>query len=198
MKLLKTATCLLCFAAALLMSGCGGATDATIGGTVTGLSGDTTVVLLNNSTNALTVSASGSFTFSSTISAGSTYNVTVETQPTGETCTVTNGSGTVSESSTSVTNITVTCVINTTATNDVFGTVSGLSGTLVLLDNDTNSLSITSNGSFVFSTALSVGATYSVTISSNPTGQTCSIANGSGTIPSSGTITAVVVTCTSS
>ena len=195
MKFLKTATFLLCFAEALLMSGCGGTSTATIGGTVTGLSGGTTVVLLNNSTNALTVSASGSFTFSSKIDTGSTYNVTVETQPTGETCTVSNGSGTVSSSATSVTNITVACVINTTATNDVFGTVSGLSGTLVLLDNGTNSLSITSNGSFVFSTALSIGATYSVTISANPTGQTCAIANGSGTIPSSGTITAVVVTC---
>jgi len=195
MKLLKTATCLLCFAAALLMSGCGGTTDASIGGSVSGLSGGTTVVLLNNSTDALTVSSTGSFTFSSKISSGSTYNVTIETQPAGETCTVSKGSGTVSSSGSDVTDVQVTCVINTTATNDVFGTVTGLSGTLVLLDNGTNSLSITSNGSFVFSNALSIGATYSVTISSNPTGQTCAIANGSGTIPSSGTITAVVVTC---
>lgn len=188
---------LLCCALAGFVSGCGGAIDATIGGTVTGLSGGTTVGLLDNGTDALSVTADGSFTFSTEIEAADTYDVTVSTQPVGETCTVTNGSGTVSQNSGDVTNVTVACVATVTASNDVLGTVSGLEsgGTLTLLNNDTNALTISANGSFVFSSALSAGSTYSVTVSSNPSGQTCTVANGSGVIPSSGTITAVVVTC---
>lgn len=197
MKIAKTATWSLCSVAALLAAGCGGTIDATIGGTVTGLSGGTTVVLLDNGTSALTVSANGSFTFGTQIQAGSTYDVTVETEPIGETCTVTSGSGTVSQNSGDVTGVAVSCVANTTATNDVFGTVSGLAtgGTVTLLDNATNSVTVSANGSFVFPTALSAGSTYSVTVSANPTGQTCAVTNASGTIPSSGTITPVVVTC---
>jgi len=195
LKLSTTTLYLFCLAATLLLGGCGGAIDATIGGTVTGLSGDTTVVLLNNGTDALTVGASGSFTFGTEIEAGSTYDVTVETEPVGETCTV--ASGTVSQNSGDVTSVVVTCVANVTATNDVFGTVTGLAtGTSVtLLNNDTSSVTVSTNGSFVFPTALSVGSTYSVTVSANPTGETCTVANATGTIPSSGTITTVVVTC---
>ncbi|HSY27550.1 MAG TPA: hypothetical protein VK832_08620 [Burkholderiaceae bacterium] len=197
LKLSTTSLYLFCLTAILLLGGCGGAIDATIGGTVTGLSGDTSVVLLNNGTDALTVSASGSFTFGTEIEAGSTYDVTVETEPVGETCTVTSGSGTVSQNSGDVTSVVVTCVANITATNDVFGTVTGLAtGTSVtLLNNDTSSVTVSTNGSFVFPTALSVGSTYSVTVSANPTGETCTVANATGTIPSSGTITTVVVTC---
>src|SRR5712691_328654 len=73
-------------------SGGGGPTvTATVGGTVSGLSG--TVVLQNNGTANLTVSANGSFTFPAAINSGSLYNVTVLTQPTGETCSVANGAG---------------------------------------------------------------------------------------------------------
>jgi hypothetical protein len=195
MKHKKIALWLLCSAAALLIAGCGGAIDATIGGTVTGLSGGTTVVLLNNATNALTVSASGSFTFSTQIQAGSTYDVTVETQPIGETCTVTGGTGTVSQNSGDVTNVSVSCNATTTTSNYVWGTVSGLAtGTSVTLLNGADTLKVDINGSFYFPTALSVGSTYSVTVSVNPTGETCAVTNATGTIQS-GTITSVVVTC---
>ena len=66
----------------------------------------------------------------------------------------------------------------------VGGTVSGLSGTLVLQNNGGNSHAISSNGHFVFPTALTNGTVYNLTVSSQPVGQTCTVSNGSGTIQS--------------
>ena len=59
------------------------------------------------------------------------------------------------------------------ATYTVGGTVSGLSGTVVLQDNGGDNLSVSANGSFTFATALAGGAAYSVTVKTNPSGQTC-------------------------
>ena len=87
-----------------------GTSEYTIGGTVSGLSGS--VVLQNNGTDNETVSSDGAFTFSTAIAESSPYAVTVLTQPTGQTCTVTNGSGTVG--SANVTNVSATCVSNDT------------------------------------------------------------------------------------
>lgn len=93
-----------------------GKNEYTIGGAVSGLSG--TVVLQNNGTDNEAVSSDGAFTFSTAIAEGSPYAVTVFTQPTGQTCTVTNGSGTVGTAN--ITNVAVTCVSNaTTLTSSV-------------------------------------------------------------------------------
>ena len=74
------------------------------------------------------------------------------------------------------------------------GTVSGLSGTVVLQDNGGDTLSVSSNGAFSFATPMPSGSAYSVTVANNPTGQTCTIANGSGTV-GTGNVTTVAVTC---
>lgn len=77
----------------------------TIGGTVTGLTG--TVVLRNNGGDNQTVTApNGAFTFAP-IPAGASYNVSVLTQPAGQSCTVTNGSGTATAN---VSNVAVACI----------------------------------------------------------------------------------------
>ncbi len=174
---------------------CGSSTTYTIGGTVSGLNSGTSVKLLDNGTDALTVTANGSFTFATKLLGGATYSVTVSVQPTGETCTVTNGSGTVGTSN--VTNVAVACA--SSATYTIGGTVSGLnSGTSVkLLDNGTDALTVTANGSFTFATALTSGKTYSVTVSVQPTGETCTVTNGSGTVGTSN-VTNVAVACASS
>ena len=69
-------------------------------------------------------------------------------------------------------------------TYSVGGSVTGLSGTVVLRDNGGDDLTLTANGSFAFVTKLATGAAYNVTVKTNPSGQTCSVANGSGTIAS--------------
>ena len=117
--------------------------------------------------------------------------MTVKTNPSGQTCTVTNGSGTVG--SANVTNVAVSCA-NAATSLPVGGTVSGLSGTVVLQDNGGDNLSVTANGSFTFATALATGAAYSVTVKTNPSGQTCTVTSGSGTIGSAN-VTNVAVTC---
>src|SRR3990170_4659532 len=77
-----------------------------VGGTVSGLTG-TGLVLQNNGTDDLTITANGAFTFTTKIANSAAYAVTVRTQPSNpaQTCTVTNGSGTVSGAN--ITNVAV-------------------------------------------------------------------------------------------
>ena len=93
-----------------------------------------------------------------------------------------------------VTNVSVTCATLVTSTYSVGGTVSGLSGTVVLENNGGNDLSTSANGSFTFSTLLAQGAAYNVTVKTNPSGQTCSVTNPSGTVAAAN-VTNVSVTC---
>jgi hypothetical protein len=160
----------------------------TVGGTVTSLNG--TLVLQNNGGDDLTLNANGSFAFSTTQANGTTYSVTVSSQPVGQTCSVTNGSGTINASD--VTNVQVTCTDNTYT---VGGTLSGLlSGTLVLQNNGGDDLTLNANGSFTFSTAQAHQTAYNVTVSSLPSDQICKVTNGSGTI-NAADVTNVQVVC---
>ena len=65
----------------------------------------------------------------------------------------------------------------------------------MLQDNGGDNLSISANGPFTFAAALASGASYNVTVKTNPSGQTCTVSSGSGTIGSAN-ITNVAVTCT--
>ncbi|WP_206212380.1 FG-GAP repeat protein, partial [Wenzhouxiangella sp. XN79A] len=123
----------------------------TVGGTVSGLAGSG-LVLQNNGSDDLQISANGSFVFATPLDDLSAYAVTVLTPPTGpsQTCSVSNGSGNLAGAN--VTNVTVDCV---TDTFTVGGTVSGLAGSgLVLQNNGSDDLQINANGSFVFATPL--------------------------------------------
>ena len=170
---------------------CTGSATYTVGGTVSGLSG--TVVLQDNGGDNLSLSANGPFTFATPLAGGAAYSVTVKTNPSGQTCTVTSGSGTIAAAN--ITNVAVSCTGSATYT--VGGTVSGLSGTVVLQDNGADNLSLSANGPFTFATPLAAGAAYSVTVKTNPSGQTCTVTSGSGTIAAAN-ITNVAVSCTGS
>lgn len=84
----------------------------TIGGTVSGLTADT-LILVNGSTGGrLTVAKNATtFTFEQKVTYGQTYGVTVLQQPTGQTCTVGNGAGEMGDLA--ISSITVTCRDNT-------------------------------------------------------------------------------------
>jgi 6-phosphogluconolactonase (cycloisomerase 2 family) len=159
----------------------------TVGGTVSGLQGS--LVLQNNGTDDLLVDADGSITFAATIGNGQEYNVTVLSQPGSQTCTVSSGAGAVSQNN--VNNVAVVCASNTF---EVGGSVIGLLGSLVLLNNNTDSLTISADGSFSFGAGVAVASPYLVTIQTQPTGQSCSIVNGSGVIKSA-SVTNVAVNC---
>ncbi|MBS0580613.1 MAG: beta-propeller fold lactonase family protein [Proteobacteria bacterium] len=84
----------------------------TVGGTVTGLTGVGLALNYNDSVNPpvqLAVSASGTFTFPSAVVQGSSYQVTVGTEPSSpvQNCVVTNGSGVVG--SENISNISIAC-----------------------------------------------------------------------------------------
>jgi N-acetylneuraminic acid mutarotase len=64
-----------------------------IGGSVTGLNG--TLVLQNNGTDTVSVSANGTFSFPTSLSDGGAYSVTIATQPAGQACMVSNAAGNV-------------------------------------------------------------------------------------------------------
>ena len=79
-------------------------------------------------------------------------------------------------------------------TYSVGGTVSGLSGTVVLSDDGSDNLSVSANGAFTFAALLADNASYNVTVLTNPTGQQCAVTNGTGAIADSN-ITGVSVSC---
>jgi hypothetical protein len=75
-------------------------------------------------------------------------------------------------------------VTDVVPTYSVGGTVSGLTGTGLALQNnggDTFAVAAAATA-FTFATELPDLATYAVTVSTQPTGQICSVTNGSGTI----------------
>ncbi|WP_192954724.1 FG-GAP repeat protein [Gallaecimonas mangrovi] len=84
----------------------------------------------------------------------------------------------------------------TTTTYTIGGTVSDLSGSLVLQNNSGDDLTVTSSGSFSFATAIDDGSSYSVTIKTQPSGQTCAVSSGSGTV-SSAEVTSISIHCLS-
>lgn len=102
----------------------------TIGGTVTGLT-SAGLVLQNNGGDNQSITANGSFAFTASLASGSTYSVTAATQPAGQTCTVSNGSSTVSGAN--ITNVVVACVASTFT---VSGTITAASGSVA--DSDVN------------------------------------------------------------
>ncbi|GAB4561055.1 MAG: hypothetical protein Tsb007_25250 [Rhizobacter sp.] len=168
--------------------------EATVGGTVSGLPTGASVVLQNNGTDNLTVSANGSFTFSKTVEGEKTYAVSVLTQPAGATCTVANGSGTIDTDGTDVTNVAVTCVASASLT----GTLSGLpAGASVTLSNADVPLVVAVNGAFAFPGEIAAGTAYNVTVTGQPINDVaiCTVTSGGSGTKVAGTPTAVVVTC---
>ena len=79
----------------------------------------------------------------------------------------------------------------------VGGTVSGLTGIgFVLQNNGGDNLAISANAPFTFATSVTSGGTYRVTVLTQPLGQSCMVANGSGSIANAN-VTNVTVTCIS-
>ena len=167
----------------------------TIGGTVRGLTSGENVTLINNgdTKNPAIESANGSFTFSATVAFGGSYNVTVETNPVNEICTVGNASG--SSVDQDITTVTVTC---SAATYTVGGTVTGLTAgeSVILVNNNDNKgeSTVSQDGGFTFSTPIAYQSGYDVTVLTQPVDETCSVTNGSGSSVNAN-VTNVGVTC---
>ena len=164
-------------------------TPGALGGTISGLT--TSGLVLKNGSDELTVaSGSSTFQFGSTVADGAAYSVTVKTQPAGKTCSVSSSSGTMV--SAGVTNVQVTCSPNSYS---VGGSISGLTGTGLKLKKGVEIITISSGlTTFSFSSKVAYGASYAVTIDTQPVGNTCSLSNSSGTMGAAD-LSAIQVTC---
>lgn len=163
-----------------------------LGGSVTGLASGGSVVLTNG-TDSVTVTANGAFSFTNKIAYGGAYSVAVGIPPpTGQTCSVANGSATMGSSN--VSNVAVTC---SNKTYTVGGTISGLTGSgLVLQNNAADDLSVAANAtSFTMPTAVAYLGSYAITVKTQPTGQTCTVTSGSGTVSSATDLSSVSIAC---
>ncbi len=168
------------------------AVTRTLSGNLTGVASGATIVLENNGGDDLTLTQNGGFTFSTAVANGSSYAITVKTAPLGETCTVSNGSGTANAN---VTAIGVDCELETFT---IGGSLTGLGAgkTVVLRDNGGNDLTLSTNGSFTFSQPIASGTSYAVTVFVQASGQTCSVSSGTG-LALDAKVTNVSVTCSS-
>jgi len=168
-----------------------------VGGTVSALNG-TGLVLQNNAGDDIGVDVNGDFVFTSPVASGANYAVTVKTQPTNlsQTCTVNNASGTMTN--TDINDVAVVCSTNSYI---VGGTVNGLAGNgLVLQNNAGDDLNIDADGNFTFSTPVASGAAYTVTVKTQPTNlaQTCTVNNASGTATDADIANVAVICSTNS
>ena len=158
------------------------ATNFTISVKTNGLTG--TLVMQDDKGDTLTFTTNGTQAFATSYPSGSTYSVTVKTQPAGQTCTLSkNASGTITS------NITVSASCVNSFTISV--AVTGLVGTLVMQDNKSDNLTFTKNNTQTFASSYIGGTGYTVTVKTQPAGQTCTLSsNATGTITANVTVTA--------
>lgn len=166
------------------------ALEYSLGGSVAGLSGGQSVVLKNNGEDALTVASNGSFTFSKPVSYWSTYAVTAEARY-PLICSVPNGTGRIEVGG--IADVVVSC---TTRSFTVGGEVAGLveGTTLELWNNEQERLTVSANGPFAFLQPVADLSAYSVSVRTQPEGQSCEVRQGTGTLGGA-TVTSVSVVC---
>lgn len=139
-------------------------------------------VTLTNGSDSLVVRGDGTFVFPTRITGP--YSVAISEQPTRAACAVTSGTGTASAD----TLVTVSC----TPLYFISGTVSGLgSGQTLVLENNAEPLTVTTNGSFLFPRA--VAGAWAVSIATQPGQGRCVVTRGSGNATAD--VTDVLVTC---
>jgi 6-phosphogluconolactonase (cycloisomerase 2 family) len=191
----------------LTLAACGGgggggdtpvaASYYSVGGAVSGVSGSGLVLRLNGGNDKAISSVDATYTIGS-VAAGSSYNVTVLTNPgsPSQLCSVANASGTMPAFK--ITNANVSCSTAYTV-GGVTSSITGLTGTgLVLQNNGGDNLLIAagSTGPFTFSTPLLNGEPFDVTVLTQPhtPAQTCTIGGTtSGNVP--GANVTVTVNC---
>jgi len=120
------------------------------------------------------------FSFPNGISYGTEYKVEFVQQPAHMTCGFLGGTNIGSAGHTTSINIQISCAQNSYA---VSGTVEGLSADGLVLVNGSSSGSITvAKGatSFTLPNLIPVGTAYGISVLTQPTGLTCTVANGSG------------------
>ena len=166
---------------ALSLAACAGSSnsDGTVGGTEAGLIAGTSVTIQNNGSDTLTLTSNAAYTFPTRIASLRPFSVSVTAQPAGQSCAVSFPTGVIPTDGSIVNNVKVTCVLS----SSVGGTVSGLAaGNTVTLNLGAASLAVAANGGFSFPGVLTAGTPYTVAVSAQPAGKTCTLTNASGAV----------------
>ena len=161
-----------------------------IGGNVSGLLGNNTVVLQNGS-DSISV-GNGSYTFPTAIAYASAYSASL-TSPPGQSCAFSPpGAYAGSMGAGALTGVNVVCGPNVYSLG---GSVAGLlSNTTVALSDSSDNISV-ANGNFTFPTGLAYNSAYSVTLSA-PLGQSCAFSGASSGTMGTANVTTLSVLCT--
>ena len=180
-------------ASLLVLAACGGSDSnppLTLSGTISGLT-TSGLTLASNGVNLPISAGATSFNFGPVISYTVGYDVIVPIQPSGQSCTVANGSGTATTAN--ITNVVVTC---SDQTFNVGGTISGLTVSGLVLANGSDTLSVPVGAtSFTMPTAVAYNSSYAITVATQPTGLTCDVTNGTGTMGTEA-VANIAVKCT--
>jgi hypothetical protein len=200
------ALCALTLTAGLVACG-GGTSSYTIGGTVTGLQYPG-LVLTNNAADEITVAPLGldtagavknvTYQFPKQLDYGNPYSVAIKTQPAHQTCQAVSGTADTA-GRLSVIDAVISCAL---VSNSIGGKITGLAADGLVLNNGSNSTAAivkdATTGayptSFTFGAPVTYGQTFGVTVLQNPTGQTCTVKNGAGTMGDTAVAT-IEVTC---
>jgi hypothetical protein len=162
---------------------------------ITGLGNNAGLKLKNGSTEYDVPAGSSSYTLPDPVPVGAQYNVTASSMPAGLSCTFADAVGVFPSSSVnSALNIgTVSC---TAQPFNISGTITGLGNvTGLVLGSSSEQLNIAANATtFAFTQGVTFGSPWSVTVDTQPAGNTCAISNGAGVVPAHN-ITGVAITC---
>lgn len=192
----------LALACALGLAACGGGNDnLQLGGNVFGLLKNGLVIQNKGGPDLAIPAGATGFVFPELISSDSDFEVTIKTLPASTKCDVVNGKG--KSGAYSVYSVEIRC---TTTSYDLGGTISGLDAPGLILINGSQRQEIDAGATSFTMTKFKEdkvtydsgrvpdGQPYGITIFRQPTGRTCSVANGTGTMGSTA-VTNVAVTC---
>jgi hypothetical protein len=192
----------LALALALGLTACGGKATFPVNVTVSGLQYGPLVLTTNGMdldvNPSTTAGAVVTAQFPNTLQYGDVYNVLVKTQPPHQTCVAPNVSTTDTAGHLATIDAQFTCSLNR---GTIGGNIHGLTADgLVLTNGSTGGTATISKtaSTYTFSQTVAFGDTYGVTVLTQPTGQTCTVANGAGTMNDDGIlhgVTNIDITC---
>lgn len=188
MKMKKMGAAVILLAA---LSACGGGNSSySLSGTVNGLTA--TGLQITNGYESLTIPANAtSFAFNGQLLETQAFSVLITTQPTNQLCTVAAGSGYMPKGGYSGVQI------NCQNTYTIGGTITGLTGSGLVLANGADSVTVAAPAtSFTLNNRTVATAVYSVGVIQQPTNpaQTCTVNNGTGVV-GNGNVTSINVAC---
>ena len=180
----------LVLACALGLAACGGDDDGNLqlAGSVYGVSATGLVLQNNGAWDTPIEPGTTFFAFKELIGSDTAFNVTIKSNPSNATCEIRNGKG--KTGAYSISSIEVLCTV---IPHNLGGKITGLTVPGLIINNGPDRLSIPANAT-TFSMTIrneknepvsgQVGQSqpYGITIFQQPTGRTCTVTNGTGTM----------------